>query len=257
MSSNLGVQGGTDAPPPPPTPSTTAPPPAARARRAGWRDPRLWVGIVIVAASVLLGARVLGSADDTVGVWAVRGDVAPGERLAAADLVTQRVQFADEADLDRYFTVAENLPEELVTSRGLGAGELLPRAAVGDGSGADTTEISVPVPRLRMPPAVGPGSVVDVYVFDASSSGDQSRASDEVTSGDGSGRPGRDAADDGRPALLALDEVSVVAAPQAGEGLTGSGDRQLVLAVPSDEVGGFYDLLDSMVEPVLSIGLRR
>ena len=36
-----------------------APPP-------GWRDPRLWIGVAIVAVSVLVGALVLGTSDDTV-----------------------------------------------------------------------------------------------------------------------------------------------------------------------------------------------
>ena len=43
-------------------------PPVSRAQSPGWRDPRVVVGVVIVAVCVLLGARVLGSADDTVAV---------------------------------------------------------------------------------------------------------------------------------------------------------------------------------------------
>jgi hypothetical protein len=39
-------------------------PPATRATTPGWRDPRMWVGIAIVAASVVIGALVLGASDD-------------------------------------------------------------------------------------------------------------------------------------------------------------------------------------------------
>ena len=80
-------------------------PPATRASRPGWRDPRLWIGVVIVAVSVVGGARLMASADDTVGVWSVAVDAGPGTRLSADDLVAHRVRFADAGDVDGYFTV--------------------------------------------------------------------------------------------------------------------------------------------------------
>ena len=59
-------------------------PPPTRHRRPGWRDPRILVGLVIVAASVLVGVKVLAAADDSVGVWAVRKDLPAGTRVDAA-----------------------------------------------------------------------------------------------------------------------------------------------------------------------------
>ena len=79
----------------------------------GWRDPRLWVGVAIVAACVVAGARLLAAADDTVAVWAVSSDLGPGDQVTADDLVSERVRFADDADLDRYFTVDDELPADL------------------------------------------------------------------------------------------------------------------------------------------------
>src|SRR5690242_3116816 len=73
---------------------TGTPTQAARTRRPGWRDPRLWVGVAIVAACVAIGARVLGSADETVGVWAVRADAGTGAILSRDDLEVRRVHFA-------------------------------------------------------------------------------------------------------------------------------------------------------------------
>ena len=49
-----------------------------------------------VAASVVAGARVLATADDTVQVWAAASDMGAGDRLTEADLVASRVRFADE-----------------------------------------------------------------------------------------------------------------------------------------------------------------
>ena len=70
-------------------------PSARRATAPGWRDPRLWIGVAIVAASVLAGALVLGTSDDTVPVWAAADSLGAGHTLTAGDLTVRRVGFAD------------------------------------------------------------------------------------------------------------------------------------------------------------------
>ena len=60
--------------------ATDAATPAQRVRRPGWRDPRLWIGVVLVAGSVVAGARLLAAADDTVQVWAAATDLGAGAR---------------------------------------------------------------------------------------------------------------------------------------------------------------------------------
>lgn len=186
---------------------------------------------MIVAASVVVGARVLATADDSVQVWTVAGDVGVGERLAGDDLVARRVRFAEEADLDRYLLVEEELPADLTVIRPLGAGELLPRGAVGSGEDAGTVTISLAVDPALVPSGVDSGSVVDVYVL-------------------GLRRGGANGGDDGGPAL---DGVSVVAAPPVEEALTTSGQRQVELAVPDEDVAAFYTLLDSFDQPTVSV----
>lgn len=210
--------------------------PAARASTPGWRDPRLWVGVAIVAASVVLGSRLLASADDTVAVWSVSDDAAVGESLSPDDLVPQRVRFADAGQLDRYFTVDDAMPQQLRLLRGLGAGELLPRAALGDSGADDSVEVSLPVSPLLVPPAVAPGSVVDVYLSDR-----------------GANRADREGYDAATPALS---EVMVVDAPTPEDSFAVSGERQLVLAVAAERVGDFYASLDAMSDPVVTV-VRR
>lgn len=212
-----------------------APPVAVRASTPGWRDPRLWVGIAIVAASVLAGARLLAAADETVAVWAVAGDMGPGDVVTEADLEVRRVRFADAGDLDRYFSTEDTLPGDLQLTRSVGSGELLPRAAVGSAGSGDRLQISIEVAPGRVPTSVHSGSVVDVFVLD-----------------DSSETRGRHA--DPGPALS---EATVVDAPEleAGFGST-AGLRQLVLAVPEAEVAEFYRLLDSMQDPAVSV-VRR
>ena len=213
-------------------------PSATRAATPGWRDPRLWIGVAIVAASVLVGARVLASADDTVAVWVVAGDAGAGEALSGDDLVTQRVRFADDEALARYYAVDDTLPAELRLLRSLGSGELLPRAAVGSAEAQDTAEISLAVGPLLMPPAVGAGSIVDVYLSER---------------GVATERTGRE---EPAAAVPALSEVSVVEAPPPDGTFAASGDRQLVLAVATDDVGAFYGRLNALGDPVVTI-VRR
>ncbi len=219
-----------------------SPPPAVRAHAPGWRDPRLWIGVVLVACSVVVGARVLAAADDTVAVWAVASDMGAGDEVRAADLVASRVRFADQTDLAAYFVADEELPAALELLRGVGAGELLPRAAAGRAGENGTVEVPVAVDSAQVPPAVRAGSVVDVYVLATAPS---ARA-------DGDGGLGRRAS--GRAPVL--DGVTVVDAPSAAETLGAGGERQLVLAVAADDVGAFFGLLGALETPSLTV-VRR
>jgi hypothetical protein len=211
--------------------------PALRATAPGWRDPRLWIGIVIVAVSVVAGARLLSAADDTVSVWAVSADVGAGDVLGPDDLVATRVRFADAGDLAGYFTVDERLPENLEVTRGVGAGELLPRTAVGSAGSGSTLQVPVAVEAEQVPGSVSAGSVVDVYLVGP------------VGAAPGSGARGEPA----RPALAA---VTVVDAPALTETFGTSGKRQLVLAVEEPQVRRFFRLLGSLDGPVVTV-VRR
>ena len=208
---------------------------AVRAPTPGWRDPRLWVGLLIVAVSVVAGARLLGAADDTVAVWAVADDLGAGDTLVADDLVATRVRFAEADRLGDYFTVDDELPADLQLTRGVGAGELLPRAAVGRRGATTTVQLPVAVDAERVPGSVGSGSVVDVYLVAPAGTGAARRAA---------------------VARPALEAVTVVEAPPLTESFTATGQRQLVLAVEEREARRFFGLLGSLESPVLTV-VRR
>ncbi|NYG56672.1 hypothetical protein [Nocardioides perillae] len=195
---------------PAPAGGVGAPAAATRASAPGWRDPRLWVGVVLVAGCVLLGARVVGGADRTVQVWATAVDLGAGDTLAPDDLVARRVRFAEEAELARYLRADEPLPADLGVLRPVGAGELLPRAALGDTSTAGVVEVPLSVAPGAVPASVVQGSVVDVYVAGVGT-------------------------EPGAPARLVLDDVVVVDAPAVSEGFGSTGERQVVLAVGEDQ----------------------
>jgi hypothetical protein len=206
-------------------------PAAARAARPGWRDPRLWVGLLIVTVSVLAGARLLASADDTVSVWAVSGDAGPGAELTTDDLVAHRVRFADGADLAGYYTVDDELPADLHLVRGVTAGELLPRAAIGSASDTgDTVELPIAVEAEQVGRSVQAGSVVNVYLV---GSGGHARSLDTG------------------PVLA---DATVVDAPSPDSGLgAATGRRQLVLAVPEADVEAYFAAVGSVDNPVLTV----
>ena len=76
-------------PGPPASGSPAQSPPARRASRPGWRDPRLAVGLVLVALSVVVGVRVVDGRDETTPVLAAATPLVPGQTLSDADLTVE------------------------------------------------------------------------------------------------------------------------------------------------------------------------
>lgn len=181
-------------------------PPAIRPRRSAWRDPRLAVGLLLVAGSVLTGASILGDADETTPVLAARQAMLPGAPVGAEDLVTVRVRFAGAEDADRYLPAGAELPADAAVTRHIGAGELLPRGAVGTRAHEATLEVPLPVASERLADGVRAGATVDIWVTPD---------------------PGGDTQGE-----LVAESVVVRSADGAA---SGGGVRQVVVAVPADD----------------------
>jgi hypothetical protein len=141
-------------------PSTEPPvgPSPRRVRPPRWLDLRLVLGVLLVLGSVLLGARVVASADATVPVWAVTGDLAPGTELSADDLRPVEVRLGDAADA---YLSTSTRPEGRTLARPVRSGELLPRAALEEAS--ELVHLALPVQSGYVPPGLERGQVVDVY----------------------------------------------------------------------------------------------
>lgn len=219
-------------------PGSQDPPAARRTRGPGWRDPRLWIGVVIVAASVVAGSRVLAAADDTVAVYALDADHGAGDRLDRSDLVTVRVRFADPGTQGAYLGVDDPLPGELVLGRGVAAGELLPRDAVGSAGEVDLAEVPIAVDPEQVPGSVSAGAVVDVY----------------LVSPTGEAAPGQGAAASSTEPALA--GVTVLDAPALADSFGTTGKRQLVVAVPQADASAFFAALGATQDPVITV-VRR
>lgn len=158
--------------------SPAASPPARRIRHTSWLDLRAILGIVLVLASVVLGARVVSAADASVSVWAVSRDLTGGTTLASDDLHPVRVRLR--SDADRYLRASAPLAGRTLT-RPVGAGELLPRAAVTNSPAGRL--ISLPVPLLHAPDSLRHGQLIDVYATTKSTTGGATSSTQRVLAG--------------------------------------------------------------------------
>lgn len=136
-------------------------PQARRLRPPSWRDPKLVVGVLLVLASVVLGSRVVQAADDTVPVYAAAEALTPGDPVDERDVTVVQVRLDDA--LDGYLTTGDGLPDGAVALRSVGAGELLPRATIGDAEALVRRPVGVPV-QGSLPAGLSKGAQVDVWV---------------------------------------------------------------------------------------------
>jgi len=128
-------------------------------RKRFWFDPRLAIGIVLVAASVAGVFGIVSTADASVQVLAARDDLAPGDRIDEGDLIESSARLAD-TDL---YLLPGDLPDEgLVVTVAVGEGELVPLSAVGQTAGTRLASVVVTI-NGQLPGSVGAGSTVDLW----------------------------------------------------------------------------------------------
>lgn len=149
-----------------PTPSAAKRVPVTR-----WLNLRFVAGVVLVVAPIFIGARVLASADRYAEVYIARQALVPGEQVAASDIAVGRVRFTGQG---AQYIAAGRAPVGYVVTRYVGAGELLPLAAVSrTASPQDETRlVTLPVPAGHAPTVLSRGDLVDVYVTPKSTTGD-------------------------------------------------------------------------------------
>lgn len=183
-------------------------PPASRLAPPGWLDGRLLLGVLLVLVSVVVGANVLSGADRSTLVWVTTRALASGAQLTDDDLEQGRVRLFDSSG--SYLSGAK--PVGYVLRRSVGAGELLPTAAMArPGEDLDYRAVTVPVPAGHLGPDLRPGQQVDVYV---------TPADDKATAGQQAPR-------------LVLRSVTVLQRPADG---SADGDEAVVLQVAPDQV---------------------
>lgn len=177
-------------------------PPARRPRRTRVLDPRLWLGVLLIAVSVLAGARILNSQDEGVLVLRATRDLAVGAAPTALTLVRVSRAVAGGGYL------VEAPPEGAMLRWPISAGELVPSSAIAVSPVGQVREVSVPVDPLHAPPGLMAGDLVDLWSSPRES-------------------------DDAHPVLVRSGlSVAAVASDEIGMG----GEIGVVLLVPSEHV---------------------
>ncbi len=184
-----------------------------------------------MAVSVILGARLLADSDDRVLVSVASGDIAAGTALADVDLDSTEVAVSDRVAAT-LIGPGSDLGDGLVFAQPVRAGELVPRSALSPATATGLVQVPISVDPDQVPPSVGPGGVVDVYVLERGA------------------RLGAAA----EPALAA---ASVVEASAADSAMVSTGKRQLVVAVPDEDAQAFFAALGAADQPTVTVVRRQ
>lgn len=202
-------------------------PVAVRLRRPSWRDPRLLIGLVLLFTSVAVGARVVAAADHTAPVYAARATLPTGTPLTADALVVVRLRLTgtDAAYLD----ARRPPPPGQVLIRTVGAGEIVPLAAVAPADRILSRPVSIPVDS-DPPAGLGPGGSVDLWA--------SAKRRDAV--GGGYTEPER---------IAAAVEVSDVRRP--GTGLSASRTGSVEVLLPAEALSPVLDALANQARIVV------
>jgi hypothetical protein len=226
----------------PRTPSMTelASPRATRLVAPRWLDVRLALGLLLVLVSVLAGARILAAADDYSVVYVAAHALTPGEHVTAADLTTGRVRLDGQGAF--YVAAHGAAPVGYVVTRYVGTHEFVPSAALARAlpTGAGDRYVTVPVATGHLPPGLGHGDLVDVYVTPKAGPGSAAApmptlvlAGVPVQSREGGGRGFSGSADSVLSVVLTVPAGHVIDVVRAVE----SGTLDLV-AVPASALAG-------------------
>ena len=133
---------------------------AKPSRKRVWFDPRLAIGIVLIAASVIGVFGIVSVADASDQVLTARAALAPGDRIDAEDLVATAVRMPGATDL---YLVPNDVPAEgLIVTKAIAAGELVPASAVGSAAALRLASVVIAV-NGELPGSIEPGATVDVW----------------------------------------------------------------------------------------------
>ena len=142
----------------------TTPAAAQRLSSSRWRQPRLVVGLLLVAAAVVLGARVVAAVDDSVLVWRVESPARAGSSADGLEVRAVAVRFDDADTQAAYLSADQPLPTTGVVARPLAAGQLLTVADVQPADARSAAQLPLDVPSGSVPLDLAVGDRIDVWV---------------------------------------------------------------------------------------------
>ncbi|MGC4173840.1 SAF domain-containing protein [Demequina sp.] len=184
-----------------------------RVKRPSWRDPRLLVGLALIAIAVAAVVAIVQRADTTQPFYAAAHDLAPGTVLTDDDLVVVHVRVSS----GEYVPQSDGVAGK-VLDRAVGEGELVPASALvsADGFGARAIAVESSLPLAD---GVGVGSRVDVWV---------------TTPGDA-----------GPTSVLVGSDLAVTDVREAKASLGSDGGQTVYVAVPLADVADVLNAVSS------------
>ena len=132
---------------------------SARVRRL-LVDPRLVLGLVLVASSVAGVVALVSAVDDTATVYLAPGPLAPGEHITVDDLRVEQAALPPTGA--RYLQPGDVPSAGFVVLRPVGEGEMIPRVVAGSAAGIRMSAVVVETGGL-LPDAVQAGATVDLW----------------------------------------------------------------------------------------------
>jgi hypothetical protein len=138
--------------------NATLGPIAGRLKRPRWTDPRLLIGIALVAVAILGTASVVARADRTEPYYSARHTLTPGTVLQVSDVVVTHVRVGSGT-----YVPASAEPWGEVVTRVIGAGEMIPASSLADADAYAFRPVAVTT-GSPLAEAIESGAVVDVWV---------------------------------------------------------------------------------------------
>lgn len=135
----------------------TAAPRAQRMRGRWMRDWRLWLGMVLLVASMFIGAWLVSAPDGSTMVWRAARDLPVG---ATPEVVAVPVALGSVAA--DYWLADTPVTGRMVLP--VSAGALLPKAAVGPVASGSQRLVTIPVDPLHAPVPLDVGDTVELWV---------------------------------------------------------------------------------------------
>lgn len=128
-------------------------------RRAAF-DPRLLIGLVLVAGAVVGVYTVVTAADVSVKVYVARAALSPGDRITEDDLSVANVRL--DAATELYLAPGDIPAEGLMVTRSVTSGELVPAKAIGSVDGVRLTSVVLSVTGA-LASSIDSGATVDIW----------------------------------------------------------------------------------------------
>ncbi|MCW4464401.1 hypothetical protein OK351_02600 [Glutamicibacter sp. MNS18] len=134
---------------------------APRLRRAGWKEPRLLLGLLLVAASIVGIVFLVNAMDERTGVYVAKTDITLGEPITDTNTEVVQVQLGE--SLRHYLPAADGAMDGVRANTYIGAGQLIAQDFITRSELGSRRPINIDLP-VDLSPAITPGSRVDVWI---------------------------------------------------------------------------------------------